>query len=65
MVGWLEKISDIMVCWQQKLKTDKNPLKQSQKNEICPRKEIMQNLEFGVIYLLISDFLVDSQNQKN
>ena len=38
MVGWLEKISDIMVCWLQKLKTDKNPLKQSQKMKFAPEK---------------------------
>ena len=56
-----------MVCWQQKKKKKKNWLKFSKttpKNKIWTRKEMIQNLLFGVVYLLISDFLVDSQSQQ-
>ena len=50
MVGWLEKISDIMVCWLQKLKIDKNPLKQSQKMKFAPEKKLYEtsNLELFI-----------------
>ena len=34
------------------------------KNEIWTRKYMIQNLFFGVVYLLISDFLVDFQSQQ-
>ena len=58
-----------MVCWHQKKKKEKkkNWLKFSKttpKNKIWTRKEMIQNLLFGVVYLLISDFLVDSQSQQ-
>ena len=43
--------------------TGQNVLKQSQKSEIWIRKQIMQNLIFGV-YLLISDFLEESLKPK-
>ena len=56
-----------MICWQQKKKKKKKRLKlykKTPKKKIWTRKEMIQNLLFGVVYLLISDFLVDSQSQQ-
>ena len=48
-------------------KKKKNWLKSSKiiaKNEIWTRKYMIQNLLFGAVYLIISDFLVDSQSEQ-
>ena len=65
MVGWLGK--NVRHHGLLAAKKKKNWLKFSKttpKNKIWTRKEMIQNLLFGVVYLLISDFLVDSQSQQ-
>ena len=69
MVGWLGKNvrHHGLLAAKKKKKKKKNWLKFSKttpKNKIWTRKEMIQNLLFGVVYLLISDFLVDSQSQQ-
>ena len=65
MVTWLGKNfrhHDLLAA-----KNYKNWLKSSKiiaKNEIWTRKYMIQNLLFGVVYLIISDFLVDSQSEQ-
>ena len=53
--GGLLKMPEAIVCWQQKNPnyTGENALKKSPK----------MNLLFGVVYLITSDFLVESQSQ--
>ena len=69
MVGWLGKNvrHHGLLAAKKKKEKKKNWLKFSKttpKNKIWTRKEMIQNLLFGVVYLLISDFLVDSQSQQ-
>ena len=69
MVGWLGKNvrHHGLLAAKKKKRKKKNWLKFSKttpKNKIWTRKEMIQNLLFGVVYLLISDFLVDSQSQQ-
>ena len=70
MVGWLGKNvrhHGLLAAKKKKKRKKKNWLKFSKttpKNKIWTRKEMIQNLLFGVVYLLISDFLVDSQSQQ-
>ena len=68
MVGWLGKnVRHHGLLAAKKKKKKKKKLiksKTTPKNKIWTRKEMIQNLLFGVVYLLISDFLVDSQSQQ-
>ena len=57
-------MQDIMIFGSKKIKNWIKFSKTIPKNKIWTSKLIIQHLLFGVVYLLISDFLVDSQSQQ-
>ena len=65
MVGWLGKnVRHHGLLAAKKIKNWLKFSKTISKNKIWTRKYMIQNLLFGVVYVLISNFLVDSQSQQ-